>query len=246
MGQPRVASATWRDRIRRISLGFYETVGQQIPQTRESEPMRAWSHAKILNRVFKSTPIFLRKAKGISQTFRLLGWHCFKFNPSWPQQPCWQVPYWEGDEQQQQADYIPKTGNVLATGGTNISKPMPERIALSPQPSVVHRRAVRTWHISTFNQRFVAVLLNERNLRQPLPQKQFVERQTWIDDPLENHWVRPRPDGELTAVVIRFHPWLLVFLAAFPIREADPGVTFKTRRLDQIVKGRTTHFDFRP
>src|SRR5438309_12036345 len=75
MGQPKVASVTWRDRIRRISQGFYETMGQQIPQTRASEPMRAWSHVKILNRDLRSTVIFLRKPKGISQTFRLRGWH---------------------------------------------------------------------------------------------------------------------------------------------------------------------------
>src|SRR5437667_7284402 len=49
MGQARVASATWRDPIRRIFQGFYETVGQQIPQTRASEPMRARSHVKMLN-----------------------------------------------------------------------------------------------------------------------------------------------------------------------------------------------------
>src|SRR6266516_1593561 len=56
MGQPRVASATWRERNRRISQDFYEIVGQQILQTSASKPMRAWSHVKILNRVFKSTP----------------------------------------------------------------------------------------------------------------------------------------------------------------------------------------------
>src|SRR5436190_12538584 len=77
MGQPKVASVTWRDRIRRISQGFYETMGQQIPQTRRSKPMRAWSHVKILNRDLRSTVIFLRKPKGISQTFRLRGRHCF-------------------------------------------------------------------------------------------------------------------------------------------------------------------------
>src|SRR5436190_11401754 len=76
MGQPKVASVTWRDRIRRISQGFYETMGQQIPQTRRSKPMRAWSHVKILNRDLRSTVIFLRKPKGISQTFRLRGRHC--------------------------------------------------------------------------------------------------------------------------------------------------------------------------
>src|SRR2546427_10293321 len=79
MGQPKVASVTWRDRIRRISQGFYETMGQQIPQTRASEPMRAWSHVKILNRDLRSTVIFLRKSKGIGQTFRLRGRHCFVF-----------------------------------------------------------------------------------------------------------------------------------------------------------------------
>src|SRR2546428_13911521 len=76
MGQPKVASVTWRDRIRRISQGFYETMGQQIPQTRRSKPMRAWSHVKILNRDLRSTVIFLRKPKGIGQTFRLRGRHC--------------------------------------------------------------------------------------------------------------------------------------------------------------------------
>src|SRR5881409_2214298 len=80
MGQPKVASVTWRDRIRRISQGFYETMGQQIPQTRASEPMRAWSHVKILNRDLRSTLIFLRKPKGISQTFRLRGRHWFRFS----------------------------------------------------------------------------------------------------------------------------------------------------------------------
>src|SRR5206468_12609182 len=75
MGQPKVASVTWRDRIRRISQGFYETMGQQIPQTRRSKPMRAWSHVKILNRDLRSTVIFLRKPKGIGQTFRLRGRH---------------------------------------------------------------------------------------------------------------------------------------------------------------------------
>src|SRR6266513_2149641 len=75
MGQPKVASATWRDRIRRLSQGFYETMGQQIPQTRASEPMRAWSHVKILNRDLRSTVIFLRKPEGIGQTFRLRGRH---------------------------------------------------------------------------------------------------------------------------------------------------------------------------
>src|SRR5216683_4132817 len=82
MGQPKVASATWRDRIRHISQGFYETMGQQIPQTRASEPMRAWSHVKILNRDLRSTVIFLRKPKGISQTFRLRGRHCKWFKPA--------------------------------------------------------------------------------------------------------------------------------------------------------------------
>src|SRR2546425_12909027 len=76
MGQPKVAFVTWRDRIRRISQGFYETMGQQIPQTRRSKPMRAWSHVKILNRDLRSTVIFLRKPKGIGQTFRLRGRHC--------------------------------------------------------------------------------------------------------------------------------------------------------------------------
>src|SRR5213075_3001409 len=77
MGQPKVASVTWRDRIRRISQGFYETMGQQIPQTRRSKPMRAWSHVKILNRDLRSTVIFIRKPKGIGQTFRLRGRHCY-------------------------------------------------------------------------------------------------------------------------------------------------------------------------
>src|SRR5213594_3165215 len=76
MGQPKVASVTWRDRIRRISQGFYETMGQQILQTRRSKPMRAWSHVKILNRDLRSTVIFIRKPKGIGQTFRLRGRHC--------------------------------------------------------------------------------------------------------------------------------------------------------------------------
>src|SRR6266542_1258772 len=80
MGQPRVASVTWRDRIRRISQGFYETMGQQIPQTRRSKPMRAWSHVKILNRDLRSTVIFLRNPKGIGQTFRLRGWHCSEYH----------------------------------------------------------------------------------------------------------------------------------------------------------------------
>src|SRR2546426_2740030 len=76
MGQPKVASVTWRDRIRPISQGFYETMGQQILQTRRSKPMRAWSHVKILNRDLRSTVIFIRKPKGIGQTFRLRGRHC--------------------------------------------------------------------------------------------------------------------------------------------------------------------------
>src|SRR6266850_2292108 len=76
MGQPKVASVTWRDRIRRISQGFYETMGQQIPQTRRSKAMRAWSHVKILNRDLRSTVIFIRKPKGIGQTFRLRGRQC--------------------------------------------------------------------------------------------------------------------------------------------------------------------------
>src|SRR6266567_8845870 len=80
MGQPKVASVTWPDRIRRISQGFYETMGQQIPQTRRSKPMRAWSHVKILNRDLRSTVIFLRKPKGISQTFRLRGRHWIPLN----------------------------------------------------------------------------------------------------------------------------------------------------------------------
>src|SRR5437867_10420982 len=79
MGQPKVAFVTWRDRIRRISQGFYETMGQQIPQTRRSKPMRAWSHVKILNRDLRSTVIFIRKPKGIGQTFRLRGRHCEAF-----------------------------------------------------------------------------------------------------------------------------------------------------------------------
>src|SRR6266702_6606340 len=79
MGQPKVASVTWRDRIRRISQDFYETMGQQIPQTRRSKPIRAWSHVKILNRDLRSTVIFLRKPKGIGQTFQLRGWHCNRF-----------------------------------------------------------------------------------------------------------------------------------------------------------------------
>src|SRR5439155_14000501 len=79
MGQPKVASVTWRDRIRPISQGFYETMGQQILQTRRSKPMRAWSHVKILNRDLRSTVIFIRKPKGIGQTFRLRGRHCLRF-----------------------------------------------------------------------------------------------------------------------------------------------------------------------
>jgi hypothetical protein len=79
MGQPRVASATWHDRIRRISQGFYETVGQQTRQTRASKAALAWSHVKILNRVLRPTVIFLRKPKGIRQTFRLWGRQCFVF-----------------------------------------------------------------------------------------------------------------------------------------------------------------------
>ena len=47
-----------------------------MPQTRASEPMRAWSHVKILNRDLRSTVIFIRKPKGIGQTFRLRGRHC--------------------------------------------------------------------------------------------------------------------------------------------------------------------------
>src|SRR6266487_1732705 len=82
MGQPKVASVTWRDRIRRISQGFYEIMGQQIPRTRASEPMRACSHVKILNRDLRSTVIFLRKPKGISQTFRLRGRHWKNFMKS--------------------------------------------------------------------------------------------------------------------------------------------------------------------
>src|SRR5438477_4262675 len=104
MGQPKVTSVTWPDRIRRISQGFYETMGQQIPQTRSSKPMRAWSHVKILNRDLRSTVIFLRKPKGIGQTFRLRGRHCRELKhrgsdtfpedavPTALQVPCFMVP----------------------------------------------------------------------------------------------------------------------------------------------------------
>src|SRR6266446_6945561 len=39
MGQPRVASATWHDRNKRISRDSYELVGQQVRQTMASKPM---------------------------------------------------------------------------------------------------------------------------------------------------------------------------------------------------------------
>src|SRR5438128_12576969 len=90
MGQTKVTSVTWPDRIRRISQGFYETMGQQMPQTRRSKPMRAWSHVKILNRDLRSTVIFIRKPKGIGETFRLRGRHCFI------NYPILETPTWGG------------------------------------------------------------------------------------------------------------------------------------------------------
>src|SRR5271156_5039937 len=79
MGQPRVASATWRDQIRRISQDFYEPVGQQTRRTKASKVVQAWNHVKSLNRVFRSTVIFVRNPKRIRQIFRLRGWLWYFF-----------------------------------------------------------------------------------------------------------------------------------------------------------------------
>jgi len=53
MGQPRVASATWRDLNKRISLDSYDPVGQQTRRTMASEPIQACNHVKTLNQIFR-------------------------------------------------------------------------------------------------------------------------------------------------------------------------------------------------
>src|SRR5260370_42391430 len=78
MGQPRVASATWRDQNRRISQDFYEAVGQHMLKTVTTGTRLASDHGKSLNLVSSRQAKFLHKTKGNRQIFRLMGRLCNK------------------------------------------------------------------------------------------------------------------------------------------------------------------------
>src|SRR5712671_7298628 len=92
MGQPRVASATWRARNKRISRDSYEPVGQPVRQTMASKPMWVWDQAKTLNHVSRQTTKSLRKPRWNPLGFPLMGPVCHYFYPvepfslyeSWP------------------------------------------------------------------------------------------------------------------------------------------------------------------
>src|SRR5229473_5843648 len=79
MGQPRVASATWRARNKRISRDSYEPVGQPVRQTMASKPMWVWDQAKTLNHVSRQTTKSLRKPRWNPLGFPLMGPVCFRF-----------------------------------------------------------------------------------------------------------------------------------------------------------------------
>src|ERR1043166_9554252 len=81
MGQPKVASAIWRDRNKRISRDSYEPVGQQRRQTMASKPIWGCDHTKTLNHVSRCTTKFLRKPKWNPLDFPLMGPVCNPFNP---------------------------------------------------------------------------------------------------------------------------------------------------------------------
>src|SRR5208283_1197177 len=53
MGQPRVSSVTWRNRIKRISEGSYEPVGQQICWATQAKSALALHHVKTSETCFR-------------------------------------------------------------------------------------------------------------------------------------------------------------------------------------------------
>ena len=79
MGQPKVASATWRDQSKRISRDFYETVGQQLEHTVAAEAALVNDHARILNRALAECAKLLRKPEGNGHNSWLMGRLRFDF-----------------------------------------------------------------------------------------------------------------------------------------------------------------------
>ena len=68
MGQPKVASATWRGQNRRISRDFYEAPGQQTWQTRAAVAAQARCHVKTLNCVLREA---VKSSLKIEEMFKL-------------------------------------------------------------------------------------------------------------------------------------------------------------------------------
>src|SRR5271157_2422671 len=79
MGQPKVASAIWRDRNRRISRGSYEAVGQQTVETVAAIAGQTCTHVKLLNHVWKRRAQFPREMRGKWRILPLMGRLCFWF-----------------------------------------------------------------------------------------------------------------------------------------------------------------------
>src|SRR5208283_442994 len=76
MGQPTVSSVTWRSRIKHISRGFYETVGQQIRLATKATTALALNHGKKSKSCFTFPCIICRDSSPFRQVFRLMGWLC--------------------------------------------------------------------------------------------------------------------------------------------------------------------------
>src|SRR5207247_6575714 len=73
MGQPKVASATWRDRTKPISRDFYETVGQHKRQTRALRSSQAWDYAKTPKSRFEMTSAIPSETRGKVSNFSPYG-----------------------------------------------------------------------------------------------------------------------------------------------------------------------------
>src|SRR5208282_3467482 len=73
MGQPRVSSVTWRNRIKRISQGFYETVGQQIHLATKAKTALALNHRKKSKSCFTFPCNICRGFESFSSNFPAYG-----------------------------------------------------------------------------------------------------------------------------------------------------------------------------
>lgn len=101
--------------------------------------------------------------------------------------PC---PDGKGHGQQHEARDVPMARDASTAFGTNVSEPMPERVASRPDAPVVECAASRARNVLTLHERRRARLVDEHEPGQPLPEHELVERDPGIEDPVQDQRMR--------------------------------------------------------